>query len=216
MSSVPPAVPSHTPSIVSRTTASSPATAAVFAAPNGSIARSGSSLAWVQVNSSFSDIASPLPRPLDDYRQGAVVQLLLGDDPMSHHPRERREVLLSGGIAYDEFDGGAHLEGLHVPAELHGYVVAAHGAEVAHSSAALLVFRHEIQHSRWPRQRCPREELDQTSDTWFGFGIGCGCGRTVLTHPDEQLSFVWSANRLQTARVPRGDRRRHRTTWRLF
>ena len=51
-----PSVPSQTASIVQRTTASCPAVAATFAATNGSVARSGSSLPCVQLKISLSVI----------------------------------------------------------------------------------------------------------------------------------------------------------------
>ena len=59
--SVPLSVPSHTASIVHRTTASCPAVAAMFAATNGSVARSGSSLPCVQLKISFSLIVLAPP-----------------------------------------------------------------------------------------------------------------------------------------------------------
>src|SRR6478672_1194494 len=52
--SAPPSVPSQTASIVQSTTASWPAVAAMFAATNGSVARSGSSLPYVQLKISLS------------------------------------------------------------------------------------------------------------------------------------------------------------------
>src|SRR5205823_9999414 len=54
MPSAPPSVPIQTASMVHSTTASCPAVAAMLAATNGSVARSGSSLPYVQLNISLS------------------------------------------------------------------------------------------------------------------------------------------------------------------
>ena len=59
--SPPPRQPRRTASIVQRTTASLPAVAAMLAATNGSVARSGSSLPQVQLKISFS-LMSVSPR----------------------------------------------------------------------------------------------------------------------------------------------------------
>ena len=55
--SLPPLHPRRTASIVQRTTASCPAVAAILAATNGSVARSGSSRPQVQLKISYSFIS---------------------------------------------------------------------------------------------------------------------------------------------------------------
>src|SRR5205823_13094266 len=89
--SVPPSVPSHTASIVQSTIDSCPAAAAMFAATNGSVARSGSSLPCVQLKISLSLISSS---PFHAHQEASVTGRLDRTNEVAHHPSERRQVLL--------------------------------------------------------------------------------------------------------------------------
>src|SRR5437764_1237318 len=125
MPSVPPAVPSHTASIVQSTMASCPAVAAIFAATNGNVARSGFSLPYVQLKISLSLISSS---PFDTHQEASVRRLDRTNN-VTHHPSQRRQVFLRRRIAraHDEQVPNRYL--LHVTAELSRQAVGA--AEVA-------------------------------------------------------------------------------------
>src|SRR3989440_3221342 len=122
MPSVPTSVPTHTASIVQSTTESCPAAAAMFAATNGSVARSGSSLPCVQLKISLSLISSS---PFHAHQEAPVARRLDRTNDVAHHPSERRQVLLRRGIPCAHHEHVAHRDLLHTPAELAGEAVGA-------------------------------------------------------------------------------------------
>src|SRR5439155_26692353 len=111
---VPPSVPSHTASIVQSTIDSCPAAAAMFAATNGSVARSGSSLPYVQLKISLSLTSSS---PFHTPQKASVARCLDRTNNVTHHPSKRRKILLRRRIprAHDEHVANRDL--LHVLAE---------------------------------------------------------------------------------------------------
>src|SRR5437762_11348423 len=111
---VPPTVPSHTASIVQSTTASCPAAAAMFAATNGSVARSGSSLPCVQLKISVSLISSS---PFHAHHETSVAGRLDRTNDVAHHPSERRQVLLRRRIPRAHHEHVADRDLLHAPAD---------------------------------------------------------------------------------------------------
>src|SRR5437870_8537376 len=122
MPSVPPSVPTHTASIVQSTIDSCPAVAAMFAATKGSVARSGSSLPWVQLKISLSLISSS---PFHAHQEASVVRSLDRTDNVAHHPSKRRQVLLRRRIPRAHREHVADRDLLHPPAELAGEAVGA-------------------------------------------------------------------------------------------
>src|SRR5512135_85874 len=120
--SVPPSVPSHTASIVQSTIASWPAAAAMFAATNGNVARSGFSLPEVQLKISLSLISSS---PFHTHQEAPVTRCLDRTNDMTHHPSQRREVLFRRRITRAHHEHVAHRDLLHVSAELAGKAVGA-------------------------------------------------------------------------------------------
>src|SRR5205823_4977572 len=120
--SAPPSVPSPTASIVQSTIDSCPAAAAMFAATNGRVARSGSPLPWVQLKISLSLNSSS---PFHTHQEASVARSLDRTNNVAHHPSERREVLLRRRIprAHHEHVAGRDL--LHPPAELPGEAIGA-------------------------------------------------------------------------------------------
>src|SRR5438270_407528 len=122
ISAVPPSVPSHTDSIVQSTTASCPAAAAMFAATNGNVARSASSLPCVQLKISLSLISSS---PFHAHQEASVAPRLGRTNNVAHHPSKRRQVLLRCGIPSAHHEHVADRDLLHAPAELAGQAVGA-------------------------------------------------------------------------------------------
>src|SRR6266566_1671042 len=122
MPSVPPSVPSHTASIVQSTMASCPAVAAIFAATNGSVARSGFSLPYVQLKISLSLISSS---PFDAHQEASVPRRLDRTNNVTHHPSQRRQVFLRCRIACAHYEKVPDRYLLHLPAELSGQAVGA-------------------------------------------------------------------------------------------
>src|SRR2546429_4232584 len=122
MPSVPPSVPTHTASIVQSTIDSCPAVAAMFAATNGRVARSGSSLPSVQLKISLSLISSS---PFDAHQEPSVPQRLDRTNDVAHHPSERRQVLLRRRIPRTHREHVADRDLLQAPAELPGEAVGA-------------------------------------------------------------------------------------------
>src|SRR5438094_6540890 len=120
--SVPPSVPSQTASIVQSTTASCPAAAAMFAATNGNVARSASSLPCVQLKISLSLISSS---PFHAHQEASVARSLDRTNNVAHHPGERRQVLLRRRIPRAHHEHVADRDLLHAPAELAGEAVGA-------------------------------------------------------------------------------------------
>src|SRR5256884_8937451 len=119
---VPPSVPSHTASIVQSTIDSCPAAAAMFAATNGSVARSGSSLPYVQLKISLSLISSS---PFHAHQEASIARSLDRTNNVAHHPSERRQVLLRRRIPRAHHEHVADRDLLHAPAELAGEAVGA-------------------------------------------------------------------------------------------
>src|SRR5262249_25875830 len=94
----------------------------MFAATKGRVARSGSSLPWVQLKISLSLISSS---PFHAHQEASVARSLDRTNQVAHHPSERRQVLLRRRIprAHDEHVADRDL--LHAPAELAGEAVGA-------------------------------------------------------------------------------------------
>src|SRR5947208_9052896 len=122
MPSVPPSVPTHTASIVQSTIESFPAVAAMFAATKGRVARSGSSLPWVQLKISLSLISSS---PFHADQEASVPRRLDRTNHVAHHPSERRQVLLRCRIPGADHEHVADRDLLYAPAELAGEAVGA-------------------------------------------------------------------------------------------
>src|SRR2546428_10010721 len=122
MPSVPSSVPTHTASIVQSTIDSCPAAAAMFAATNGSVARSGSSLPCVQLKISLSLISSS---PFHAHQEASVARRLDRTNNVAHHPSKRRQVLLRRRIPRAHHEHLADRDLLHAPAELAGKAVGA-------------------------------------------------------------------------------------------
>src|SRR4249919_2844662 len=115
--SVPPFVPSHTASIVHSTIDSCPAAAAMFAATKGSVARSGSSLPWVQLKISFSLISSC---PFHSHQETSVAGRLDRTNDMAHQAGQRWQILFRRRVTGGHREHVADRDLLHVPAELSG------------------------------------------------------------------------------------------------
>src|SRR5439155_9049673 len=120
--SAPPSVPTHTASIVQSTIDSCPAAAAMFAATNGRVARSASSLPWVQLKISLSLISSS---PFHAHQESSIARSLDGTNNVAHHPSEGRQVLLRRRILCAHHEHVADRDLLHPPAELAGEAVGA-------------------------------------------------------------------------------------------
>src|SRR5438445_7276726 len=122
--------------MVQSTIASCPAVAAMFAATNGRVARSGSSLPWVQLKISLSLISSS---PFHAHQEASVARSLDRTNNVAHHPGERRQVLLRRRIPRAHHEHVADRDLLHSPAELAGQAVGAPPiARVEVALAALL------------------------------------------------------------------------------
>src|SRR5262245_44508672 len=128
--SVPPSVPSQTPSIVQRTAVGSPASADVLAAANATIARSGSSRPWLHTKIIRSLTKRPpvvggSPRALDADQQRTVLLWLGREDALTEHPAEGRRVLLGRRLVDQELGDVPDVERLELPPDHHRDLVAA-------------------------------------------------------------------------------------------
>src|SRR5690242_18849789 len=103
--------------MVQSTIASWPAVAAMFAATNGRVARSGSSLPCVQLKISLSLMSSS---PFHAHQEASVAWCLDRTNDVAHRPSERREVLLRRRIPRAHHEHLADRNLPHVPAELAG------------------------------------------------------------------------------------------------